>query len=449
MTLPANAKELDDAIDDALEETPDNGDVMSAVVLEASPRKVVAVRQNGEQFEITGEGLRPAQSGLSDKASATLQIRRGAVIRVVKMPKGWEITQLPEVEGALVAINPKDGSINALVGGFDFVKNKFNHVTQAWRQPGSSFKPFIYSAALEKGFTPASVVNDAPLFFDAGVTGGQPWEPKNYDGTFDGPMTLRRGLAKSKNMISIRVLQSVGPRNAQDWITHFGFEAEKHPAYLTMALGAGSVTPMQMATGYSVFANGGYQVQPFLITKITDQRGKVLLQTKPAEITEEQRAIPARNAFTMTSLLQEVTRSGTAARAQATLKRPDVYGKTGTTNDAMDAWFAGYQPSLTAIVWIGYDTPRKLGDRETGGGLSLPIWIRFMETALRNVPVQEPSAPEGLVQVAGEWYYSEHGASGGVRNLGGTSASGKPEGEAPAPLPKADERSRIMDLFRN
>ena len=449
VTLPTNAKDLDDAIDDALEETPDNGDVMSAVVLEASPRKVVAVRQNGEQFEITGEGLRPAQSGLSDKASATLQIRRGAVIRVVKMPKGWEITQLPEVEGALVALNPKDGSIKALVGGFDFVKNKFNHVTQAWRQPGSSFKPFIYSAALEKGFTPATVVNDAPLFFDAGVTGGQPWEPKNYDGTFDGPMTLRRGLAKSKNMISIRVLQSVGARNAQEWITHFGFEAEKHPAYLTMALGAGSVTPMQMATGYSVFANGGYQVQPFLISKITDQRGKVLVQTEPPDVTEEQRAIPARNAFTMTSLLQEVTRSGTAARAQATLKRPDVYGKTGTTNDAMDAWFAGYQPSLAAIVWIGYDTPRKLGDRETGGGLSLPIWIRFMETALRNIPVQEPSAPEGLVQVGGEWFYSEHGANGGVRNLGGTSATGKTEGETPAPMPKADERSRIIDLFRN
>ncbi len=455
VTLPANVKDLEDAIDEALEETPDNGDLMSAVVLEASPRKVVAVRQNGEQFEITGEGLRPAQSGLSDKASPTIQIRRGAVIRVVKQAKGWEITQLPEVEGALVALNPKDGSIKALVGGFDFVKNKFNHVTQAWRQPGSSFKPFIYSAALEKGFTPATVVNDAPLFFDAGVTGGQPWEPKNYDGTFDGPMTLRRGLAKSKNMISIRVLQSVGARNAQDWITHFGFEAEKHPAYLTMALGAGSVTPMQMATGYAVFANGGYKVPPFLISKITDQRGKVLIQTAPAEITEEQRVIPARNAFTMTSLLQEVTRSGTAARAQATLKRPDVYGKTGTTNDAMDAWFAGYQPQLAAIVWIGYDTPRKLGDRETGGGLSLPIWIRFMETALRNIPVQEPSAPEGLVQVNGEWYYTEHGANGGVRNLGGTSATGapnangKPDGDAPAPLPKGDERSRILDLFRN
>ncbi len=450
IALPVNTKDLEDVIDDALEDSPDNGDVMSAVVLEASSRRVLAIRQNGEQLEITGEGLRPAQSGLSDKASPAVQIRRGAVIRVVKLPKGnWEITQLPEVEGALIALNPKDGAIKALVGGFDFVKNKFNHVTQAWRQPGSSFKPFIYSAALEKGFTPATVVNDAPLFFDAGVTGGQPWEPKNYDGTFEGPMTLRRGLAKSKNMVSIRVLQSVGARNAQDWITHFGFEAEKHPAYLTMALGAGSVTVMQMATAYSVFANGGYRVQPFLISKITDQRGKVLVDTSPAEITEEQRAIPARNAFTMTSLLQEVTRSGTAARAQATLKRPDVYGKTGTTNDAMDAWFAGYQSSLAAIVWIGYDTPRKLGDRETGGGLSLPIWIKYMETALRNIPVQEPSAPEGLVQVGGEWFYTEYGASGGVRNLGGTSPAGKTESETPAALPKSDERSRIIDLFRN
>ena len=450
IALPVNTKDLEDAIDDALEDSPDNGDIMSAVVLEASSRRVLAIRQNGEQLEITGEGLRPAQSGLSDKASPSVQIRRGAVIRVVKLPKGnWEITQLPEVEGALIALNPKDGAIKALVGGFDFVKNKFNHVTQAWRQPGSSFKPFIYSAALEKGFTPATVVNDAPLFFDAGVTGGQPWEPKNYDGTFEGPMTLRRGLAKSKNMVSIRVLQSVGARNAQDWITHFGFEAEKHPAYLTMALGAGSVTVMQMATAYSVFANGGFRVQPFLISKITDQRGKVLLQTAPAEITEEKRAIPARNAFTMTSLLQEVTRSGTAARAQATLKRPDLYGKTGTTNDAMDAWFAGYQPSLAAVVWIGYDTPRKLGDRETGGGLSLPIWIKYMETALRNIPVQEPSAPEGLVQVGGEWFYTEYGASGGVRNLGGTSPAGKTESETPAALPKPDERSRIIDLFRN
>jgi len=248
--LPNNPKEMEDAIDEVLEDHPDNGDVMSAVVLEASPKKIVAIRQNAEQLEITGDGLKPAQSGLSNKAGPNIKIKRGAVIRVVQTPKGtWEITQLPEVEGAFVAINPQDGSVRALVGGFDFAKNKFNHVIQAWRQPGSSFKPFIYSAALEKGFTPATVINDAPLFFDAGVTGGQPWEPKNYDGTFEGPMTLRKGLAKSKNMISIRILQAVGTRNSQEWVTKFGFDEDKHPAYLTMALGAGSVTPMQMATG--------------------------------------------------------------------------------------------------------------------------------------------------------------------------------------------------------
>jgi penicillin-binding protein 1A len=447
--LPTTAKEAEDAIDDALVEHPDNGDVMSAVVLEASARKIVAMRQNSETIEITGEGLRPAQSGLSDKAAPTIRIRRGAIIRVVKTPRNsWEITQLPEVEGAFVALDPRDGAIKALVGGFDFEKNKFNHVTQAWRQPGSSFKPFIYSAALEKGFTPSTVVNDAPLFFDSGVTGGQPWEPKNYDGTFDGPMTLRRGLAKSKNMISIRVLQAVGAPRAQEWITRFGFEAEKHPAYLTMALGAGSVTPMQMATGYSVFANGGYRINPFLITRVTDQKGKVLVETQPADLNDGARAIDARNAFVMTSLLQEVTRSGTAARAQATLKRPDIYGKTGTTNDSMDAWFAGYQPTLTAVVWMGYDTPRKLGDRETGGGLSLPVWISFMETALQGVPVMEPGAPEGVVNSGGEWYYDEYVRGAGISSLSGEGAA-TPSGAPTQELPPTDERRRILDLFKN
>jgi penicillin-binding protein 1A len=445
ISLPTSAQDAEDAIDEALDEHPDNGDVMSAVVLEADAKHIKAVRQNGELVEITGEGLKPAQSGLSDKAAPNIKIRRGAVIRVAKTPKGaWEITQLPEVEGAFVAIDPRDGSIRALVGGFDFAKNKFNHVTQAWRQPGSSFKPFIYSAALEKGFTPATVVNDAPLFFDAGVTGGQPWEPKNYDGTFEGPMTLRRGLAKSKNMISIQILQSIGPQYAQDWITKFGFEAERHPPYLTMALGAGAVTPMQMATGYSVFANGGYRVNPWLVTTVNEQRGKVLVQTKPPVLEDAQRAIEPRNAFLMTSLLQEVTRSGTAARAQATLKRPDIYGKTGTTNDSMDAWFAGYQPTLAAVTWIGYDTPRKLGDRETGGGLSLPVWISFMESALKNVPVSEQTAPEGIVHLGGEWYYDEFARGGGVSGLG---LDEKPE--VPQALPAAEEKKKIMDLFKN
>ena len=449
VNLPAAPGELEEAIDDALANHPDNGDVMSAMVLSVNPRKIVAVRQNGDSVEITGEGLKPAQSGLSPKAPPNTKLRRGAIIRVVKTPKNtWEITQLPEVEGAMVAIDPRTGAIKALVGGFDFDKSKFNHVTQAWRQPGSSFKPFIYSAALEKGFTPATVINDAPLFFGAGVTGGQPWEPKNYDGRYDGPMTMRTGLAKSKNMVSIRLLQAVGPKNGQEWVSRFGFDAAKHPAYLTMALGAGSVTPMQLAVGYSVFANGGYRVNPYLIARVTDHKGRIISETPAPVLSESQRAIEPRNAFIMDSLLQEVTRAGTAARAQATLKRPDLYGKTGTTNDSVDAWFAGFQPTITAVTWIGYDTPRNLGSRETGGGLSLPVWISFMQQALKGVPVMEPSVPAGVVNIGGEWFYEEFSRNAGVASLGlqdrAANVSVQP-GEAPEP----EERRRIMDLFRN
>lgn len=450
VSLPADPQELEDAIDQALAEHPDNGDVMSAMVLAADAKKITALRLNGETVEITGEGLKPAQSGLSDKAPPNVKIRRGAVIRVTKTPKNtWEITQLPEVEGAFVALDPRDGAIKALVGGFDFEKNKFNHVTQAWRQPGSSFKPFIYSAALEKGFTPATVINDGPLFFSAGVTGGQPWEPKNYDGKFEGPMTMRRGLAKSKNMISIRILQAVGAQNAQDWVTRFGFEADKHPAYLTMALGAGSVTPLQMASAYSVFANGGYRINPWLISKVTEQKGKVLVETKAPVLDESMRTIDARNAFIMDSLLQEVTRTGTAASAQAILKRPDLYGKTGTTNDSMDAWFAGFQPTLAAVSWIGYDTPRKLGARETGGGLSLPIWIRYMQEVLAHVPVAEMAVPEGVVNSGGEWFFTEYANKAGVTSVGLDDPSAAQEGSHVIQMPPADERKQILDLFRN
>jgi penicillin-binding protein 1A len=447
ISLPADPQEMEDAIDEALDDHPDNGDVQSAVVISADPKKIRALRHSSELVEITGEGLKPAQSGLSEKAAPNIRIRPGALIRVVKMAKGgWEITQLPEVEGAFVALDPRDGSIKALVGGFDFVKNKFNHVTQAWRQPGSSFKPFIYSAALEKGFTPSTVINDMPLFFDSDVTGSQAWEPKNYDGTFEGPMSLRRGLAKSKNMISIQILQAIGPRYAQEWMTKFGFDPDKHPPYLTMALGAGSVTPMQMATGYSVFANGGLRINPWLVSKVSEQRGKLLVETAVPEVDEANRAIEPRNAFLMTSLLQEVTRSGTAAKAQATLKRPDVYGKTGTTNDSMDAWFAGYHPTLAAVTWIGYDTPRKLGDRETGGGLSLPVWISFMETALKNTPIMEPEAPAGVVYLNNEWYFEEFSKGTGITALGAGEKTLNSQRQA---LPAADEKKTILDLFRN
>lgn len=450
VSLPTAAEEVEDAIDEALANHPDNGDILAAVVLEATSRKIVAARANGDTLEITGDGLKPAQSGLSDKAAPNIKIRRGAVIRVAKTPKNaWEITQLPEVEGALVAVDPRNGAIKALVGGFDFDKNKFNHAAQAWRQPGSSFKPFIYSAALEKGFTPATVVNDAPLFFDAGVTGSQPWEPKNYDGRYDGPMTMRTGLAKSKNMVSIRILQAVGPKTAQEWVTRFGFEAEKHPAYLTMALGAGSVTPLQMASAFSVFANGGYRVNPWLITRVTDHKGRVISENPPPDISDLPRAIDARNAFVMNNLLQEVTRSGTAARAQATLKRTDLHGKTGTTNDSVDAWFAGYQPTLAAVTWIGYDKPRNLGSRETGGGLSLPVWINFMERALKGVPVMEATVPPGVVNVGGEWFYEEYSRNAGVANVGLENRPTPSSTVAPQAPPPPEERGRILDLFRN
>ena len=444
ITLPAEERELDDAIDDALIEAGDKGDLLSAVVLEATPKKVRVVRQNSEVLDITGDGLKPVTSGLSDKAPPNIKLRPGAVVRISKNAKGdWGLTQLPEVEGAFVAIDPADGAIRSLVGGFDFNKNKFNHVIQAWRQPGSSFKPFIYSAALDKGFTPATQVNDAPLFFDATATGSQAWEPKNYDGKFEGVMSLKTALAKSKNMVSIRILQAVGPQNAQNWISRFGFDPEKHPPYLTMALGAGSVTPMQVALGYSVFANGGYLVKPYLITKVTDPLGKVLSAYTPIELDERSRAIEPRNAFVISHLLQEVTRSGTAMRAQAVLRRNDIYGKTGTTNDSMDAWFAGYHQTLTAVTWIGYDTPRKLGDRETGGGLSLPVWISYMQHALRNAPVGGMPVPSGVVFEGNDWFYSEFTHSTGVTSLGIEGKSSEGEGAAIDP-----EKKKILDMFK-
>jgi penicillin-binding protein 1A len=449
--LPADAAAREALIDETLASIPDNGELLTAIVLEATPRKVTLVRGEGEPFTVTGSGLEPVRSGLSDTAPPKLKLRPGAVVRVMRTGKTWTLTQMPEVESAFVALEPQTGAIRALVGGFDFEKSKFNHVTQAWRQPGSSFKPFIYSAALEKGITPSTLVNDQPLFFSALETGGKPWEPKNYDGTFEGPMTVRTALAKSKNMVSISILQAVGTGSAQDWITRFGFDASKHPPYLTMALGAGSVTPMQMASGYAVFANGGYYLPPVLISRITDHRGKVLLEVPAAVPDESDRVISPRNAFLMGQLLQEITRSGTAARAQATLKRPDLYGKTGTTNDAVDAWFVGFQPTLVGAAWVGYDNPRNLGRRETGGGLSLPIWIDFMAEALKTTPVMELPVPPGVIFANGEWYFEEYGPGHGVAKLGSHAAQSDSASFDPNPDQvggSSQERRSILDLFR-
>jgi len=414
-----NDNSADDAIDDALLEYPDNDDIYAAVVLDASPKLVKVARHRGEVIEIKGAGLTFAAHALDKREQPSKRIRRGAIVRIMKGEKGeWEITHLPEIEAGFVSASSKDGGVRALVGGFDFNHNKFNHVSQAWRQPGSSFKPFIYSAALEKGFTPSTIVNDAPIRFEASVTGSEAWEPKNYDGKYEGPIKLRQALAKSKNMVSIRVLHAIGPHYAQDYATRFGFEAAKHPPYLTMALGAGSTNPWQMVAAYATFANNGYLINPYLISKVTDADGKVLAEAKPQVAgADAHRVIDERNAFVMNSLLRDVVRYGTAAKAMS-LKRNDLAGKTGTTNDSQDAWFAGYHPSLVGVAWIGYDQPKKLGDKETGGGLALPIWISYMEVALKGVPEAESPVPDGVVVLGGEYYYTEYQPGQSVPSVG-------------------------------
>jgi len=388
----------DTKLEDALQDAPDSEDLYPAIVLEANPKLVRVYRSGGERISISEEGLKFAARMLGENVPPNQRIRRGAIIRVSKNEKNrWQIVQLPQVESAIVSADPLNGAIRALVGGFDFNRNQYNHVTQALRQPGSSFKPFIYSAALEKGFTAATVVNDAPLTFTAAQTGSEPWEPKNYDGKFDGPMRLRTALAKSKNLVSVRVLQAITPQYAQDYVSRFGFDPKLHPPYLTMALGAGNVTPMQMLGAYSAFANGGYKIAPYFIDRVEDDKGKILLANQPVTAGETaERVIDARNAFIMSSLMRDVVRMGTATRAMR-LKRNDLAGKTGTTNEFVDAWFAGFQPALVAIVWMGFDQPKTLGRNETGGSAALPIWIDYMAVALKNVPEEGFNPPPGVI----------------------------------------------------
>ena len=396
--------EQDEALDELLQDFSDSEDLHPAVVLQADTKQVRAYRRGGEIVSITGDGLKFAARMLDDKASPNKRLRRGAVIRVQSdEQKTWRIVQMPEVEAAFIATEPQTGAIRALVGGFDFNRNKFNHATQAWRQPGSSFKPFIYSGALEKGFTPASIVHDDPISFPSSVTGSQSWDPKNYDGKYEGAMRLRTALAKSKNMVSIRLLQTSGVHFIQDYITRFGFDAEKHPPYLTMALGAGSVTPWQMVSAYSVFANGGYRIQPFVVREIRDEKSQVLAEAQPATVGDDSlRAIDPRNAYLMDSMLRDVTIYGTAARASATLKRKDLAGKTGTTNEHVDAWFCGYQRTVVGCSWIGFDQPKSLGNGETGGSAALPTWIGYMAKVLKDVPESFMPEPEGLVALETE-----------------------------------------------
>jgi len=391
---------LDEEMKNSLSEIMAFNGFMPAIVTKTSPTAVEVFNQNGEKITISDKGLSLLKRNLALKDAKQHKIKAGSVVRIIKIKDGWQIVQLPEVESALVALNPTNGAITALVGGFNFNKNKYNHVTQAYRQPGSSFKPFVYSAALEKGFTPASIIEDEPISMTGREIGsGKNWEPKNYDSEYDGPMRMRKALTKSKNMVSIRILKSIGTKYAQDYVKRFGFLPKHNPAYLTMALGAGEVTPLELANGYAIFANGGYRVEPHLITKIIDSQGKLVEEmTFPVAEKTAPLVIDERNAFIMTSMLRDVVQSGTARRATS-LGRQDLAGKTGTTNDTIDAWFAGYTPHQVAVSWMGYDQPRSLGRVETGGRAALPIWIKYMQTALKGKPDLAYPEPAGLMSL--------------------------------------------------
>lgn len=399
LNLPEVPDLADKAIDEALQDQLPIGGLQAAVVVTVTPKEIRARTRLGEVLTLGADSLAVAKAFLGEKVPAAKRLQRGSEVWLRPTDVGgWVLSQLPEAEAALVSVDPHDGAIRSLAGGFDAGRNQFNHVTQAWRQPGSSFKPFIYSAALEKGYNPATIVEDAPLHFDASVTGSEAWNPQNYDGNFDGPLRLRVALAKSKNMVAIRVLQAITPLYAQQWITRFGFDAQRNPAYLSLALGSGAVTPLQMVGGYAVLANGGHRVAPYLVKKVIDSKGRLLAIAKPKVVgVDAEPVIEPRNAWLMTSLLRDVVRMGTATRAMS-LGRADLAGKTGTTNDNVDAWFAGYTPGLVAVSWIGFDQPKSLGSKETGGAAALPIWIDYMKTALQGAPEQFMPEPEGIAQ---------------------------------------------------
>ncbi|MEB0164578.1 PBP1A family penicillin-binding protein, partial [Glaciimonas sp. CA11.2] len=446
IVLPSNGDERDDAVGDALDNKPDNDDIVPGVVLSADSKQVQVMLRNDTVVTVSGEGLRFAAAALSPKAAKNNRIQPGSVIRVMQSPKGWQITQLPSVEATLVALTPQTGAIKTLIGGFDFNQNKFNHVTQAWRQPGSTFKPFIYSAALEKGFGPASIINDSPVSFPGGP--GQPnWEPKDDD-TPDGPMPMRTGLQRSKNLVTVRLMDAIGAKYAQDFVTtHFGFDRDKIPPYLPTALGAGQTTPLQLAGAYAVLANGGYRVNPYLISEVVDAHGVALSRAQP-EIAGQNatRVLDARNSYVMTSLLQSVAQRGTGAGTNV-LGRTDIAGKTGTTNDAFDGWFAGYQNSLVAVAWMGFDQPKTLGSREFGAQLALPIWVSYMGRALRGVPQVQMPMPEGITTINNELFFDNFTPGNGfIASLGVGGGSGTNEDGTPATA-EDDEKRSIMKLF--
>ncbi len=425
VSLPANIEKdpvkFDALLDEVLDKHPDYTDMLTGVVLSATPNEVRVARAANDIISVNDKkAIAVIARALNPKAKEDLRIQRGSVVFIHKNGAYWEILNMPTVQAAFVSLLPQDGAIRSMVGGFDFFRGNFNRVTQAWRQPGSSFKPFIYAASLEKGLTPATMISDMPFEQTAEQTGSKAWSPKNYGGQYEPMLSMREAIAKSKNMVSIRILQAIGPQYAQEYISRFGFDKAKHPAYLPMALGSGAVTPLQLASAFAVFANGGYRVTPYLIERVTDAEGKVLMQAKPVVAGDSAaRAIDPRTAYIMDDMLRGVATSGTAARAKQVIKRGDLAGKTGTTNDSVDAWFAGYTPQLVGVAWLGFDQPQSLGSRETGGGASLPIWLGYMQNALKVFPEQKRlPPPDGILVEGGNMYLNEFPPGKAITKIG-------------------------------
>lgn len=405
-----------------------------AIITAVAEKSATALLTDGQQIEIAWKGLAWAAPYLSANSrgpapsKAADAVKAGDIVRVeLQTDKTWHLTQLPAVEGSLIAISPENGAILALVGGFDFYRSSFNRVTQAYRQPGSSFKPFVYSAALDKGFTPASIVNDAPMVLEDSSLEGV-WRPENFSGKFFGPTRLREALAASRNLVSIRLLEMIGTDYAVEFAARFGFRKELLPPNLSLALGSGTVTAMELSRGHAAFANGGYLIEPYIIARIEDINGKVLMEAQPLKACTAcnveapippfsgddelstntaplspppgiaPQIISAQNAYLINSMMSDVIRHGTARKALQ-LNRQDIAGKTGTTNDHRDAWFAGFNTEVLAVSWVGFDDPQPLGSQETGGEAALPIWIDFMSEALKGTPESPIARPPGLVSV--------------------------------------------------
>ncbi|MES3025401.1 MAG: PBP1A family penicillin-binding protein [Pseudomonadota bacterium] len=439
--LPEADDEREEAIDQALGKRPRVDRLVPVVVRYATPKLVTVETAGGDIIEIKGDGLRLATAALKAAAKPAIKLVPGAVIRITQnAKKAWAISQVPQVSAAFVALDANTGAYRALVGGFDFNMRKFNAVTQAWRQPGSAIKPFVYSAALEKGFGPGTLILDEALDLP-GENAGNTWSPQNDDFKFDGPITMRHALTHSKNVVSVRLLRAASIPFAHQFLEHFGFDGKRHPQNLTMALGTGAVTPLQMAGAYAVFANGGYKVQPYLIASIRDSSGKLLGQaTPPVPGQVGARVIDERNAFLVDSMLRDVTRFGTGAAASQKLGRADIAGKTGTTSDAIDGWFAGYGGDVVGVAWMGYAEPKTLGGREFGATLAMPIWVDYMRVALSKRPEQERRIPEGVARDGEDWVYAEYVGMPEFRTIdidpnAVPAVPGEPDGAPPGELP--------------